>query len=81
MLISVDKGVIVMDKQTVLLKLDEINEHTPGTLNGAESTSDWSSIVWISLIALADEEFNRSLKVKQLMETAVVDDVVALLID
>ena len=70
-----------MDKQTVLLKLDEINELAPGTLKGQESTADWSSIVLISLIALADEEFNKPLKVSQLTQTTVVDDVVALLID
>ncbi len=70
-----------MNKQTVLLKLDEINELPLGTLKGHESTTDWSSIVLISLIALADEEFNRPLKVSQLTQASVVDDVVALLID
>jgi len=70
-----------MDKQAILLKLDEINELPLGTLKGKESTSNWSSIVLISLIALADEEFNKPLKVSQLTGTAVVDDVVALLID
>ncbi len=70
-----------MDKQSILLKLDEINELSPGTLKGHENTSDWSSIVLISIIALADEEFNKSIKVSQLTQTAVVDDVVALLMD
>ncbi|QDQ39998.1 acyl carrier protein [Legionella geestiana] len=70
-----------MDKQRILLKLDEINELPPGTLKGEESTADWSSIVLISLIALADEEFNKPLKVSQLTEAKRVDDVVALLVD
>lgn len=70
-----------MNKQTILLKLDEINELPPGTLKGQESTSDWSSIVLISVIALADEEFNKPLKVSQITQTAVVNDVIALLID
>ena len=70
-----------MDKQRILLKLDEINELPPGTLKGQESTCNWNSIVLISLIALADEEFNKQLKVSQLTQTAVVNDVVALLMD
>ena len=70
-----------MDKQTILLKLDEINELPPGSLTGQESTADWDSIVLISLIALADEEFNKSLRVSQLNEAVIVDDVIALLMD
>ena len=70
-----------MDKQKILLKLDEINELPSGTLKGPESTAEWSSIVLISLIALADEAFNKSIKVSQLMQTVVVDDVVDLLIN
>jgi len=70
-----------LDKSEILLKIDEINELPPGTLTGQESTSDWSSIVLISLIALADEEFNKALKVSQLTQAAIVDDVIALLVD
>lgn len=43
--------------------------------------SDWSSIVLISVIALADEEFNKPLKVNQLTQTTFVNDVVARLVD
>lgn len=70
-----------MNKESVLSKLDAINELPNGTLNGSESTSDWSSIVLISVIALADEEYNKSIRVSQLTQTATVNEVVDLLLN
>jgi acyl carrier protein len=69
-----------MNKQKILLKLDEIAEHPPGTLTGLESTADWSSMAWLELIALADDEFKKSIAFSQLTNTKTVDDIVFLLI-
>lgn len=68
-----------MEKQEVLLLLDEILELNPGTLTGEESTQGWDSIILISLIALADEHFNKSISVKEIMQADTVNDVVMLL--
>jgi acyl carrier protein len=68
-----------MDKKALLLKLDELIEVPPGTLQGHESVKHWDSINVISLIALADEEFNKSLTAKQIAEANTVDDIVNIL--
>ena len=70
-----------MNKDAVLLLLDEVLELSPGTLKGPESVKDWDSIAVISLIVLADERFNRSLSASQVQACVSVDDVVALLSD
>lgn len=70
-----------MDKTAVLLKLDELTEVPAGTLQGAESIKDWDSINVISLIALADEEFNKALTAKQIAEANTIDDIIKLLLE
>ena len=68
-----------MDKKAILLLLDEIVELAPGTLNGNESTKEWDSIAVIGLIALADEQFGKSLSAAQINAANTVDDIVNLL--
>ncbi len=68
-----------MDYKKILLKLDEVAELSPGTLNGTESIKDWDSIAIISIIALADEDFNKSLSAKAIAQASTVNDIVTLL--
>lgn len=68
-------------KKNILLKLDELIEVPPGTLNGKENVREWDSIVIIGLIALADEEYNKSLTANQIAAANCVDDLVALLME
>ncbi len=69
-----------MDQVAVLLLLDEVIEASPGTLKGPESVKEWDSIAIISLIALADERFNKSVSASQIQNCHTVDDVVTLLL-
>ncbi len=69
-----------MDKVTILLLLDEVIEAVPGTLKGTESVKEWDSIAVISLIALADERFNKSISASQIQGCHTVDDIVMLLL-
>lgn len=68
-----------MEKAEILLFLDEIVELSPGTLKGPEPIKEWDSIAIISLIALADEHFGKSLSAREISLANTVDDIIVLL--
>ena len=71
-----------MDRNKLLLCIDELLELDPGTLKGDESLENleaWDSLAVIGLIALIDEKFNKAVSLSAISEAKSVNDLVALL--
>ena len=69
-----------MDVADFLVQLDQLFELDPGTLNLTSVLDDipgWSSLTFLGLIALVDEEYNVALKPRQLLKCATVGDLVS----
>lgn len=70
-----------MNRQNFLNKLEEILELDDNTLNGDENLldmSEWDSLAYLSVIAMADEEFNIIIEGKKLENVKFVSDLIAL---
>lgn len=71
-----------MQKDDLLLKLDELFELEPGTLRGGESLEsieNWDSIKVLEFMALLDDNFEGiEISPKQIAACKTVDDLLAL---
>ena len=70
-----------MNRSEFLIAIDEILELDEGTLKGPESLSEideWDSLAFLSVIAMADEQFDIVVQGEQLEQIETVDDLVAL---
>jgi acyl carrier protein len=71
-----------MQKDDLLLKLDELFELEPGTLNGSEpleSIENWDSIKVLEFMALLDDNFEGiEISPKQIAACKTVGDLVGL---
>lgn len=70
-----------MNKQEFLNNLEEILELDDNTLKGDEVLMDieqWDSLAFLSVIAMADENFDMVIEGDKLEEIKSVDDLVAL---
>ncbi len=66
-----------MDVQAFLAELDELFELDPGTISPADSIPDipgWSSLTFMGLIALVDEELGITLAPDTILGCATVGD-------
>ena len=66
-----------MSREEFLNELSEIVELTPGALTGSERLEDltgWTSMAMVSLIALADEHFGKTLSPRQFAACETVAD-------
>jgi acyl carrier protein len=71
-----------MDRQQVLLELDEILELTPGTLTGAEELdglASWDSLAMMNVIAFASDRFEMTLSPRQIGPCRTIGDLVQLM--
>jgi len=67
-----------MDVAGFLLQLDELFELTPGTLTMSsvlEETPGWSSLTFLGLIALVDDQYQVTLKPRQVHQCATIADI------
>jgi acyl carrier protein len=70
-----------MNKTEFLCAIDEILELEAGTLQGDEvlaDLDDWDSLAFLSVIAMADEQFDIVIQGEQLEQLTTVDDLVGL---
>lgn len=70
-----------MDRQQLLLQLDEMLELPAGTLKGDEELADleqWDSLAMMNFIALASEHYNVTLSPRLFANCTTVNDVIAL---
>jgi acyl carrier protein len=70
-----------MNKQQFLDGIAEILELDEGTLKGDEILADideWDSLAFLSVIAMADEEFDVVIQGDKLEQISTVNDLVAL---
>jgi acyl carrier protein len=73
-----------MNKQEFLDAIAEIVELDEGALKGDEVLADieeWDSLAFLSVIAMADEEFDLVIQGDKLEQIKTVDDLVALVSD
>ena len=73
-----------MNKQEFLNAIAEIVELDEGALKGDEVLADideWDSLAFLSVIAMADEEFDLVIQGDKLEQIKTVDDLVALVSD
>jgi acyl carrier protein len=66
-----------VSRQEFLNELSEILEQPAGSLQGTERLEDmegWGSMAMVSLIALADEKFGKSLSPRQIAGSETVAD-------
>jgi len=71
-----------MNKQEFLNKIEEILELDSDTLKGDETLSDfeeWDSLAFLSVIAMADEEFNIVIEGDKLENIQTVSDLLSLI--
>lgn len=71
-----------MSKTAFLELLDELFELDPGTISGSDELQQihgWSSLTFVGLIAMVDEECGLTLAPKSLLACKSVDDLVGLL--
>jgi len=74
----------MMTKTDFLMLMDELFEFDSGTIQGTEELqqiSGWSSLTFIGLIAMVDEECGVTLSPKAILACRTVDDLAALLGD
>lgn len=70
-----------MNRQQFLDAIAEILELDAGSLSGQEKLADldeWDSLAFLSVIAMADEEFDVVIQGEQLEKIEKVDDLVSL---
>jgi acyl carrier protein len=70
-----------MNKSEFLIQIEEILEIDEKTLTGTETLSDfenWDSLAFLSVIAIADEQFNIVLEGEALQNVVIVNDLVNL---
>jgi acyl carrier protein len=70
-----------MNRKEFLNKLEEILELDDNTLNGNETLLDmeaWDSLAYLSVIAMADEEFDIIIEGKKLEHVSTVSDLIKL---
>ena len=70
-----------MNRQEFLDAIADILELDEGSLKGGETLSDideWDSLAFLSVIAMADEEFDVVIQGDKLEQIKTVDDLVAL---
>ena len=73
-----------MLKTDFLLLMDELFEFDDGTIQGGDELNQirgWSSLTFIGLIAMVDEECGIALAPKSIMACRTVDDLIGLLGD
>ncbi len=71
-----------MQKTEFLQLMDELFELDEGTIQGADELQQipgWSSLTFIGLIAMVDEECEVTLAPKSILACQTVDDLIALL--
>lgn len=71
-----------MSKTEFLELLDELFELEPGTIKPADvlqEISGWSSMTFVGLIALADDEYGVALPPAKVLECTTVEDLISLL--
>lgn len=69
-----------MDKKEKLLLLEEMLELNEGELNEETQLSDidnWDSMAKISLIALMDEKFQKTITSEQIKKFSTISDILA----
>ena len=70
-----------MNRAEFLNEIEEILELDANTLSGPESLNDieeWDSLAFLSVIAMADEQFDVVIQGDKLEQIETVDDLVAL---
>ena len=73
-----------MSKTEFLELMDELFEFDPGTIQGTDELQQiagWSSLTFLGLIAMADDECGVTLAPKSILECHTVDDLIGLLGD
>lgn len=73
-----------MSKTDFLLLMDELFELDDGTIQGSDELNQipgWSSLTFIGLIAMVDEECEVTLAPKSIMACQTVDDLIVLIGD
>ncbi len=73
-----------MTKKDFFLKMDQILEKAPGTINGGEvleAEVRWDSMAAIAFIAMVDSSLNMQLSPSELVKSRTVADLLALVGD
>ena len=70
---------MITNKNSILLLLDEVLEQAPNTAKETDSIEDWDSLNILSLIALADESFNKSITMEEFDKSKTIADIINLL--